>query len=58
MTYSYRLNAAAPLETAVKGTSPPENWSSFHTFYPDYKQSHQSLELLGKAQNSTGSILN
>ncbi|XP_010576486.1 PREDICTED: uncharacterized protein C9orf84 homolog [Haliaeetus leucocephalus] len=54
MTYSYSLNAAAPLETAVKGASPPENWSSFNTFYPDYKQSHQSLELLGKAQNSTG----
>ncbi|XP_074876937.1 protein shortage in chiasmata 1 ortholog [Buteo buteo] len=54
MTYSYSLNAAAPLETAVKGASPPENWSSFNTFYPDYKQSHRSLELLGKAQNSTG----
>ncbi|NWZ57336.1 SHOC1 protein, partial [Haliaeetus albicilla] len=32
MTYSYSLNAAAPLETAVKGASPPENWSSFNTF--------------------------
>ncbi|XP_074669737.1 protein shortage in chiasmata 1 ortholog [Strix aluco] len=53
-TTSYSLNAAAPLETAVKGVSPSENWSNFNTFYPDYKQNHPSFELLGKAQNSTG----
>ncbi|KAM6227869.1 protein shortage in chiasmata 1 ortholog [Spheniscus humboldti] len=54
MTSSYSLNAAAPLETAVKSASPPEDRSNFNTSYPDYKQSHQSLQLLGKAQNSTG----
>lgn len=58
MTSSYNINAAAPLETTVKGPSPPENRNNFNTFCPDYKQNHQSLELLGKAQNSTGSILN
>ncbi|NXD81784.1 SHOC1 protein, partial [Halcyon senegalensis] len=31
ITSSYSLNAAAPLETAVKGTSPPENWNNFDT---------------------------
>nr|XP_009490774.1 PREDICTED: uncharacterized protein C9orf84 homolog [Pelecanus crispus] len=54
MTSSYSLTVAAPLETAVKGVSPPENQNNFNTFYPDYKQNHQSLQLLGKAQNSTG----
>ncbi|XP_075596540.1 protein shortage in chiasmata 1 ortholog [Balearica regulorum gibbericeps] len=54
MTSSYSLNTAAPLKTVVKGASPPENRNSFRTFYPHYKQNHQSLELLGKAQNSTG----
>ncbi|NXE11060.1 SHOC1 protein, partial [Lophotis ruficrista] len=29
MTSSYSLNATAPLETAVKGTSPPENRNNF-----------------------------
>ncbi|NWU54346.1 SHOC1 protein, partial [Dromas ardeola] len=33
MTSSYSLNAAAPLERALKGASPLEN-----AFYPDYKQ--------------------
>ncbi|KAK2514933.1 hypothetical protein Q9233_014671 [Columba guinea] len=46
MTSSYNINAAAPLETTVKGPSPPENWNNFNTFCPDYKQNHQSLELL------------
>ncbi|XP_009980615.1 PREDICTED: uncharacterized protein C9orf84 homolog, partial [Tauraco erythrolophus] len=54
MTSSYSQYAAAPPETAVKGASPPENLNTFNTFYPDYKQNHQSLELLGKAQNRTG----
>ncbi|KAM6301641.1 protein shortage in chiasmata 1 ortholog [Podargus strigoides] len=54
MTSSCSLNAAAaPLETAVKDTLPLENQNNFNTFCPDYKQSHQSLELLVKAQNST-----
>ncbi|XP_052631939.1 protein shortage in chiasmata 1 ortholog [Harpia harpyja] len=57
MTYSYSLNAAAPLETAVKGASPPENWSSFNTFYPDYKQSHPSLELLGTSHMDSEAII-
>ncbi|XP_069736772.1 protein shortage in chiasmata 1 ortholog [Phaenicophaeus curvirostris] len=54
VTTSYSLNAAPPLEIAVKGASAPENSNNF---YPDYKQNHQSLELLGKAQNSTGTFL-
>ncbi|KAK2521493.1 hypothetical protein Q9966_012985 [Columba livia] len=54
MTSSYNINAAAPLETTVKGPSPPENRNNFNTFCPDYKQNHQSLELLRKTQNSTG----
>ncbi|NXE82852.1 SHOC1 protein, partial [Cochlearius cochlearius] len=32
MTSSYSLNAAAPIETAVKGDSPPENRNNFNTF--------------------------
>ncbi|XP_064903155.1 protein shortage in chiasmata 1 ortholog [Columba livia] len=54
MTSSYNINAAAPLETTVKGPSPPEKRNNFNTFCPDYKQNHQSLELPGKTQNSTG----
>ncbi|XP_010003769.1 PREDICTED: uncharacterized protein C9orf84 homolog [Chaetura pelagica] len=54
ITSSYNLNAAAPLETAVKGALPPENRNNFNTFCADYKQNHQSLQLLDKAQNSTG----
>ncbi|OPJ89198.1 hypothetical protein AV530_006954 [Patagioenas fasciata monilis] len=54
MTSSYNVNAAAPLETTVKGPSPPENKNNFNAFCLDYKQNHQSLELLSKAQNSTG----
>ncbi|KAM9214026.1 protein shortage in chiasmata 1 ortholog [Leptosomus discolor] len=50
MTSSYSLNAAALLETAQKGASPP---GKFNKCYPDYKQNRQSLELLGKAQTST-----
>ncbi|XP_010289046.1 PREDICTED: uncharacterized protein C9orf84 homolog, partial [Phaethon lepturus] len=57
MTSSYSLNAAAPLETEVKGASSPENQNNFNTFYPDYKQNHQALELHGKAQNSTGTSI-
>ncbi|KAM6230100.1 protein shortage in chiasmata 1 ortholog [Porphyrio hochstetteri] len=57
MASSYSLNTAAQLEKAVKGASPQENRNSFNTLCPDYKQNHQSLELLGKAQNSTGNIL-
>jgi len=60
MTSSYSLNAAAAaaLETAVKSESPPENRNNFNTFYPNYKQNRQSSEMLGKGQNSIGSILN
>lgn len=58
MTSSYSLNTAAPLERAVKGASPLENQNNFNAFCPDYKQNHQSLELLGKTQNSPGNILN
>ncbi|XP_068280011.1 protein shortage in chiasmata 1 ortholog [Nyctibius grandis] len=54
MTCSYSLNTAAPLETSVKGASPPENQNNVKTFCPDYQQNHKSLELLGKAQNSAG----
>ncbi|KAM6187508.1 protein shortage in chiasmata 1 ortholog [Sarcoramphus papa] len=57
MTSSYTLNAAAPLETAVKGASPPENQNNFNTFYPDYKQNHQSLELLGTSHMSSEAII-
>ncbi|NWQ78158.1 SHOC1 protein, partial [Columbina picui] len=32
MTSSYNVNAAAPLETAVKAVSPPENQNNFNTF--------------------------
>ncbi|NWW86472.1 SHOC1 protein, partial [Rhynochetos jubatus] len=32
ITSSCSLNAAVPLETAVKGASPPENWNNFNTF--------------------------
>ncbi|XP_010010543.1 PREDICTED: uncharacterized protein C9orf84 homolog, partial [Nestor notabilis] len=54
MTSSCSQNAAAPLEIAVKGALPPEKQNNFNTFYPDYKENHQSLELLGKAQNTAG----
>ncbi|XP_074424981.1 protein shortage in chiasmata 1 ortholog [Larus michahellis] len=54
MTSLYSLNTDAPLEKAVKGASPLENRNNFNTLYPDYKQNHQSLELLGKAQNKLG----
>ncbi|XP_031464196.1 protein shortage in chiasmata 1 ortholog isoform X2 [Phasianus colchicus] len=54
ITSSYSLNAAAPLKTTVKSSSLPENWNTFKRLYPDYKQNSQSLELLPKAQTSTG----
>ncbi|XP_066844213.1 protein shortage in chiasmata 1 ortholog isoform X9 [Anser cygnoides] len=54
MTSMYSLNAAGPLKTAVKGASPPENWNNINRLYPDCKQNYQSLELLAKAQTSTG----
>uniref|UniRef100_A0A8C3CBF6 Shortage in chiasmata 1 n=1 Tax=Cairina moschata TaxID=8855 RepID=A0A8C3CBF6_CAIMO len=54
MTSSYSLNAAAPLKTAVKGASPPENCNNINRLYQDCKQNYQSLELLAKAQTSTG----
>ncbi|KAM6036232.1 LOW QUALITY PROTEIN: protein shortage in chiasmata 1 ortholog [Theristicus caerulescens] len=57
MTSSYSLNATAPLEIALKGASLPENLNHFNTFYPDYNQNHQSLELLGNTPNSTESYM-
>ncbi|XP_064294842.1 protein shortage in chiasmata 1 ortholog [Phalacrocorax carbo] len=57
MTSSYSLNAAAPLETAVKGASSPENQNNFNTFYPDYKQNHQSLELLGPSHMNSKAVI-
>ncbi|XP_032775584.1 protein shortage in chiasmata 1 ortholog isoform X2 [Strigops habroptila] len=55
--YSYSRNAAAPLETAVKGALPPEKQNNFNTFYPDYKQNHQSLELLGTSHVSSEALI-
>ncbi|KAM9262915.1 protein shortage in chiasmata 1 ortholog [Morus bassanus] len=57
MTSSYSLNAAAPLETAMKGASCPENRNNFNTFYPDYKENHQSLELLGPSHMNSEVII-
>ncbi|KAK4816037.1 hypothetical protein QYF61_011027 [Mycteria americana] len=57
MTSSYSLSAAAPLETEVKGASPPENGNNFNTFRPDYKQNHQSLELLGPSRMNSEAII-
>uniref|UniRef100_A0A493T1S5 Shortage in chiasmata 1 n=2 Tax=Anas platyrhynchos TaxID=8839 RepID=A0A493T1S5_ANAPP len=54
MTSLYSLNAAAPLKTAVKGASPPENCNNINRLYQDCKQNYQSSELLAKAQTSTG----
>ncbi|XP_019466210.1 protein shortage in chiasmata 1 ortholog-like [Meleagris gallopavo] len=54
ITSSYCTNAAAPLKTTVKRSSPAENWNTFKRLYPNYKQNSQSLELLPKAQTSTG----
>ncbi|XP_065603145.1 protein shortage in chiasmata 1 ortholog [Cyrtonyx montezumae] len=54
ITSSYSRNAAASLKTTVKHASPPEYWNTFNRFYPDYKQTCQPLELLPKAQTSTG----
>lgn len=58
MTSLYSLNAAAPLKTAVKGASPPENCNNINRLYQDCKQNYQSSELLAKAQTSTGNIFN
>ncbi|KAM3655193.1 protein shortage in chiasmata 1 ortholog [Ammospiza maritima maritima] len=53
MISSYSLNAAA-LEKTVKGASHPGNQNKVNTLYLDNKQNCQILELLDKAQNSTG----
>ncbi|XP_077027544.1 protein shortage in chiasmata 1 ortholog [Agelaius phoeniceus] len=53
MISSYSLNTAA-LEKTVKGASHPENQNKVNTLYLDNKQNCQILELLDKAQNSTG----
>ncbi|OXB77148.1 UNVERIFIED_CONTAM: hypothetical protein H355_014719, partial [Colinus virginianus] len=53
ITSSYSRNAAASLKT-VKHASSPEYWNTFNRLYPDYKQNCQPLELLPKAQTSTG----
>uniref|UniRef100_A0A8C3K2X9 Shortage in chiasmata 1 n=1 Tax=Calidris pygmaea TaxID=425635 RepID=A0A8C3K2X9_9CHAR len=57
MTSSYSLNTAAPLERAVKGASPLENQNNFNTFYPDCKQNHKSLELLGTSPMNSEAII-
>ncbi|XP_014811933.1 PREDICTED: uncharacterized protein C9orf84 homolog isoform X2 [Calidris pugnax] len=60
MTSSYSLNTAAPLERAAKGASPPsplENQNNFNTFYPDCKQNHRSLELLGTSPMNSEAII-
>ncbi|XP_059690252.1 protein shortage in chiasmata 1 ortholog [Gavia stellata] len=57
ITSSYSLNAAAPLETAVKSASPPENGNNLNSFYPDCKQNHQSLELLGPPLMNSEAII-
>ncbi|KAM9367979.1 protein shortage in chiasmata 1 ortholog [Phaethornis superciliosus] len=54
MTSSYSVKAAAPLEAVVKAALSPGNMNNFNTFCPDFKPNHQSLDLLSKAQNSTG----
>ncbi|XP_068031731.1 protein shortage in chiasmata 1 ortholog isoform X3 [Anomalospiza imberbis] len=53
MISSYNLNRAA-LEKTEKGASHPENQNNFNTLYLDNKQNCQILDLLDKAQNSTG----
>ncbi|XP_050843130.1 protein shortage in chiasmata 1 ortholog [Serinus canaria] len=53
MVSSYSLNTAA-LEKTVKVASHPENQNNVNTLYLDNKQNCQILELLDKAQNSTG----
>ncbi|XP_066037532.1 protein shortage in chiasmata 1 ortholog [Chamaea fasciata] len=54
MVSSYSLNSAAPLEKTLKGASHPENHNNFNTLCLDNKQNCQILDLLDKAQNSTG----
>ncbi|XP_056369999.1 protein shortage in chiasmata 1 ortholog [Oenanthe melanoleuca] len=54
MVSSYNLNTAAPLEKTVKSASHPENLNNFNTLHLDDKQNFQILELLDKAQTSTG----
>ncbi|XP_031953140.1 protein shortage in chiasmata 1 ortholog [Corvus moneduloides] len=54
MISSYSLNAASHLEKTVKGASHPESLNNFNALYLDNKQNCQILELLDKAQNSTG----
>ncbi|XP_053787498.1 protein shortage in chiasmata 1 ortholog [Vidua chalybeata] len=53
MISSYSLNTAV-LEKTVKGASHPENQNNFNTLNLDNKQNCQILDLLDKAQNSTG----
>ncbi|KAM6104704.1 protein shortage in chiasmata 1 ortholog [Pterocles gutturalis] len=56
MTSLYGPNTAAPLEAAVKGASSTENWNDFNTFYPEYKQNHQSSELLGTSHMNSEAV--
>ncbi|KAM7023771.1 protein shortage in chiasmata 1 ortholog isoform 3-T3 [Acridotheres tristis] len=53
MISSYSLNTAA-LKKTVKCASHPENQNNFSTLHLDNKQNFQILELLDKAQTSTG----
>ncbi|KAM4752649.1 protein shortage in chiasmata 1 ortholog, partial [Cyanocitta cristata] len=54
MISSYSLNADSHLEKTAKGASYPENLNNFNALYLDNKQNCPILELLDKAQNSTG----
>ncbi|KAM4878557.1 protein shortage in chiasmata 1 ortholog [Sylvia borin] len=54
MVSSYSLNTAAPLAKTVKDASPPEKQNNFNTLCLDNKQNYHILDLLDKAQNSTG----
>ncbi|XP_061311114.1 protein shortage in chiasmata 1 ortholog isoform X2 [Pezoporus flaviventris] len=57
MTSSYSQKAAAPLEIPVKRAPPSKKQSNFNTFYPDYKQNHQSLGLLGASPMSSEALI-
>ncbi|XP_061224807.1 protein shortage in chiasmata 1 ortholog isoform X2 [Neopsephotus bourkii] len=57
MTSSYSGKAAAPLEIPGKGEPSPEKQSNFNTLYPDYKQNHQSLGLLGASHTSSEAFI-
>ncbi|XP_037230061.1 protein shortage in chiasmata 1 ortholog [Falco rusticolus] len=56
MMSSYNLNAAAPLETAGKSASHPENQNDFNILYLDYKQNDQSLLLPGTSHMSSEAL--